>query len=129
MPHLILETSADLAAQYDLAAILEALFDTACETGIVMGDDLKLRAYATETYLVAGTKMPFVHLTLRFLEGRDPETKLALSQALLGVLTKGFPNIERISVDIREMDAFAYKKRPYDNPTYRQSASSRPGEQ
>jgi len=113
MPHFILEHSAGLADRAVVRNALRRLHDAAADSGVVSAIDLKMRAIPVDSWLVAGTAMPFAHLTVRLLEGRTPETKLALSKALLAVLTDCFPDIERLSVEMQDMDGFSYKKRPY----------------
>jgi 5-carboxymethyl-2-hydroxymuconate isomerase len=45
------------------------------------------------------------------LAGRTPEQKVALSVALRQTLVAHCPDITSLSVDIRDMDPEAYKKR------------------
>jgi 5-carboxymethyl-2-hydroxymuconate isomerase len=111
MPHIIVKHSTDGHAHFDVAALMRALHDAAAGTGVVQAADLKVRATAYENYLVAGTRAGFCHVSLYLLEGRTPEQKVRLSEALRSVLVEWLPHTQSLSVDIRDMDAVAYKKR------------------
>ena len=111
MPHIVIEHSTDGHAHFDTPALMRALHDAAAGTGVVQAADLKVRAMAYENYLVAGTRDGFCHVSLYLLEGRTPEQKVMLSEALRAVLVELLPQTQSLSVDIRDMDAVAYKKR------------------
>ena len=111
MPHIVIEHSTDGHANFDATALMRALHDAAAGTGVVQAADLKVRAMAYADYLVAGTSDSFCHVSLYMLEGRTPEQKVTLSEALRSVLIELLPHTKSLSVDIRDMDAVAYKKR------------------
>ena len=114
MPHIVIEHSTDGHAHFDATALMRALHDAASNTGVVQAADLKIRAMAFADYLVAGTRDGFCHVSLYLLEGRTPEQKVMLSEALRSVLVELLPHTQSLSVDIRDMDATAYKKRLLD---------------
>jgi 5-carboxymethyl-2-hydroxymuconate isomerase len=91
--------------------ILVALHRAAASTGVVKAEDLKIRAQGFDEYLVAGETRSFFHVSLYLLEGRTSAQKEALSIELRRALSGLLPNIHSISVDIRDMDSDAYKKR------------------
>ncbi|MDB5655478.1 MAG: 5-carboxymethyl-2-hydroxymuconate isomerase [Tardiphaga sp.] len=111
MPHIVIEHSTDGHAQFDASALMQALHDAAAGTGVVQAADLKIRALAYADYLVAGQRDGFCHVSLYLLEGRTPEQKVMLSEALRTALVQWLPQTKSLSVDIRDMDAVAYKKR------------------
>ncbi len=113
MPHLILEHSRDIAGDDAVRDALTRIHEAATASGVMKAIDTKVRAVPIDLCLVAGRPAPFAHLSARLLEGRPPETKLTLSKALLAALEASFPQIQRLSVEIQDMDAFSYKKRPY----------------
>ena len=90
---------------------MRALHEAAAGTGVVQAADLKIRAIAYADYLVAGTHDGFCHVSLYLLEGRTPEQKVLLSEALRAAMVALLPQTKSLSVDIRDMDAVAYKKR------------------
>ena len=111
MPHIVIEHSTDGHAGFDAAALMRALHDAAASTGVVQAADLKIRAIAFDNYLVAGKRDGFCHVTLSLLEGRTPEQKVRLSEALREAMVRLLPRTKSLSIDIRDMDATAYKKR------------------
>ena len=111
MPHIVIEHSTDGHAHFDATALMRALHDAASNTGVVQAADLKIRAMAYTDYLVAGTRDGFCHVSLYLLEGRTPEQKVMLSEALRAVMVRMLPQTRSLSVDIGDMHAVAYKKR------------------
>jgi 5-carboxymethyl-2-hydroxymuconate isomerase len=94
-----------------LRDVLMALHRAAAATGVVQAEDLKLRAQAFDDYLVGGEPRSFFHVSFYLLAGRTPQQKEALSIALRRVLSELLAETHSISVDIRDMDPIAYKKR------------------
>jgi 5-carboxymethyl-2-hydroxymuconate isomerase len=115
MPHIVIEHSTDgHGGRFDPTALMQALHAAAAATGVVQAADLKLRTMAYADYLVASRRDGFCHVTLSMLEGRTPAQKEALSIALRAAVMKLLPDTKSLSVDIRDMDAVAYKKRLLD---------------
>jgi 5-carboxymethyl-2-hydroxymuconate isomerase len=115
MPHLVCHYSAstDMPPMQD---IMPALHRAAASTGVVKAEDLKIRAQPFTDYLVSGEPRSFFHLSLYLLAGRTSEQKERLSVALRQELAELLPYIYSISIDIRDMDPEAYKKRLLDVP-------------
>jgi 5-carboxymethyl-2-hydroxymuconate isomerase len=91
--------------------VMQALHRAAAATGIVKAEDLKIRALPFTDYLVAGEQRSFFHVSLYFLAGRTPQQKEHLSTELRAALADLLTKVHSISVDIRDMDPQAYKKR------------------
>jgi 5-carboxymethyl-2-hydroxymuconate isomerase len=111
MPHIVVEYSAAGHAGFDVAALLQSLHDAAASTGLMQAADIKVRALSYADYLVAGQRDGFCHVSVYLLEGRTPAQKLALSETLRAAMAALLPKTRSLSVDIRDMDASAYKKR------------------
>ena len=114
MPHIVIEHSTEGHGHFDADALMRALHEAAAGTGVVQAADLKIRAMAYADYLVAGTRDGFCHVSLYLLEGRTPAQKVTLSEALRAAMAALLPQTRSLSVDIRDMDAVAYKKRLLD---------------
>ncbi len=114
MPHLVCHysISPDMPPMQD---VMLALHRAAASTGVVQAEDLKIRAQPFADYLVAGEQRSFFHLSLYLLAGRTPEQKEHLSIELRKALTGLLTSVHSISVDIRDMDPQAYKKRLLDS--------------
>jgi 5-carboxymethyl-2-hydroxymuconate isomerase len=109
MPHIVIEYSREDA--FDVQEVMLALHESAAATGVMQAEDLKIRATVFDDYLLAGVRDSFVHVSVYMLEGRSPERKVAVSEALRATLVELLPETHSVSVDIRDMDAVAYKKR------------------
>jgi 5-carboxymethyl-2-hydroxymuconate isomerase len=91
--------------------ILLALHHVAASTGVVKAEDLKLRTQSFDDYLVAGEQKSFFHVTFYMLAGRTPQQKETLSVEIRKALVARLADTHSISIDIRDMDPDAYKKR------------------
>ncbi|HVQ66878.1 MAG TPA: 5-carboxymethyl-2-hydroxymuconate Delta-isomerase [Bradyrhizobium sp.] len=111
MPHLVIEYSVGGHERFDMTELMRALHAAAASTGVVQAPDIKIRAISYDDYLVAGIRDGFCHVSIFLLEGRTPEQKLQLSESLRTSLSKMLPRTKSLSVDIRDMDSSAYKKR------------------
>ncbi|WP_322517302.1 5-carboxymethyl-2-hydroxymuconate Delta-isomerase [Rhodopseudomonas palustris] len=111
MPHLVIDYSGDDLNRDRIAPMMDGLAVAAAATGVMHAADIKVRARGFDDYLVAGRRDSFVHLAVYLLAGRTPEQKEALANALRQTLVEHCPDIVSLSVDIRDMDPVAYKKR------------------
>lgn len=111
MPHFVIEYSEPLTPAPDLVRMMQALCDAASQTGVMQRADIKLRAMPYRTFQLNDGSESFVHLTISLLEGRTPEQKAGLAIACRAALVETCPQADAISVDIRDMNAHAYKKR------------------
>lgn len=111
MPHLVIEYSEGALNGNQVADLMERLFVDAGQTGVMQSHDIKVRAQVYRDFLIAGKRDSFVHLSVYMLAGRTPEQKVRLSTALRQTMVELCPNVTSLSVDIRDMDPEAYKKR------------------
>ena len=112
MPHFIIEySSRGHDGLFEASSLMRSLHDAAAATGIMQAEDIKVRAMPFADYLVAGSSDGFCHLSVYMLNGRTAEQKTLLSEALRAVMYKMLPRTKSLSVDIRDMDPDAYKKR------------------
>ena len=119
MPHLRIEYSANVPPEGELEALFARLHRILLEDGGIPIANCKSRARRCETFLVAegGPAAAFVHLDLRFLEGRSPEVKRAIGEAALEALREFFPRsvagVEvQVTVEIRDIARASYFKFP-----------------
>jgi 5-carboxymethyl-2-hydroxymuconate isomerase len=116
MPHLHLETTADLPENVDVPDILEILVARLATLESV--DPRSIKAYHTlrNTWRVGeGAREGFAHLTLQILSGRPLEVRLKMADAIFETLREGFAaSLEAeevtLSLDVREMDRDTYRK-------------------
>lgn len=111
MPHLVIEYSADTLDKDKVARLMEQLFVAAGQTGVMQPEDIKVRARSYDDFLLAGKRDSFVHLSVYLLAGRTPEQKVTLSTRLRQTMADLCPDVTSLSVDVRDMDPVAYKKK------------------
>lgn len=112
MPHAIIDYSANLTPLIADKQIVPLVHRIMGECGLFEPDNIKTRATAAADYAV-GTKGPsgsFVHVIVYLLQGRSPEQKAALSNALIAALRDALPGVTSITADIRDMDRATYGK-------------------
>jgi 5-carboxymethyl-2-hydroxymuconate isomerase len=114
MPHLHLETTADLPENADVPDILNALVEALSKQETVHTDSV--RAYhSLRSNWVMGDDAPpgFAHLTVSAFAGRSVEWRQAISSAMMGVLKDHFAmslNAHEVllTVEVREMEPSSY---------------------
>jgi len=119
MPHLRLEYTANIGEKIDFADLFAELHHILAETGGIDIRNCKSRALQMNDYLVADGKgaPAFIHLDVRFLEGKRPEVKRKIGEALLACLRMHFEIADdqqaaQVSVEIRDIERNAYFKHP-----------------
>lgn len=93
MPHCLLEASDNLLDQPDWTGLLREINGTLAGTGLFTAADIKSRYLSHATFAIGdgAPDQAFVTLTVQILGGRPDEVKAQLSEALLPLLAKAFP--------------------------------------
>ena len=119
MPHLTLEYSANVKCPSNLVDLFARLHKVLVETGGINLENCKSRAYKAENFFVATGREPdgFVHLDIRFLEGRSPQVKRNIGQEAHDILMEWFhDSVEKmelqITVEVRDIMRSFYFKYP-----------------
>lgn len=119
MPHLKLEYTTNVKLTSNLTDLFERLHKVLVETAGINPDNCKSRSYMVEDFLIgSGSESDgFVHLDIRFLEGRSPEVKQNIGQEALAVLLEWFhealDKLElQITVEVRDIQRSFYFKYP-----------------
>ena len=110
MPHFVIEDSDPIMPAPDIEGMITALHEAASRTDVLVPFNIKLRAIGYRHFRLNDSSASFVHLTVSLLECRTPEHKEGLAIACRAALVATCPQADAISVDIRDMEAFAYKK-------------------
>ena len=79
MPHLVVHHSRSV----EVASLLAALHHALCHQQTIDPNAVKTRALSFDHVYVGQGTDPFVHLELRLLQGRSPETLGAIQKALV----------------------------------------------
>lgn len=119
MPQIRLEYSGNVAEPADSQALLRSLHEVLRDTGGIRIGNCKSRSSRCDCFRVGAGEADgaFVHLEVRILQGRSPELKRAIGEALLEALRQAFePSMDeldlQITVEICDILKEAYFKYP-----------------
>jgi 5-carboxymethyl-2-hydroxymuconate isomerase len=119
MPHLTLEYTANLSGTPPTPDLLLALHHLLETVGGIRLENCKSRWREVEDWVVGpgDPSSAFVHLDMRFLEGKPLEIRRALGESTLEVLASHFrpepPGVDlQITVEIQEIKTDTYFKFP-----------------
>lgn len=118
MPHLILEYSANLEPDVDVAELVKALHEAAMTSGVFKPGAVRTRALGREIYSIADEHPDncFAHMVVRIGAGRSPEVKRDLGEHLFEALTGALAQVSvtrplAISMEVQEIDPdFSFRK-------------------
>ncbi|MTI10472.1 5-carboxymethyl-2-hydroxymuconate Delta-isomerase [Curvivirga aplysinae] len=111
MPHFRIEYSRDVEERHDIGDAVKNAFAAGVKTGEMTADALKVRATPYDHHMINVDGGSFVHMTVYLLEGRTVEQKDKIGNILLESLSESFSTVTSVSIDFRDMEAAAYKKR------------------
>jgi 5-carboxymethyl-2-hydroxymuconate isomerase len=119
MPHLTLEYTSNLDGNPPTPELLLAIHTLLEAVAGIRADNCKSRWHRLEDWVMGrgDSATAFVHLDLRFLEGRAPEVQQAVGEGALEILKAHFlagarPMEIQITVEIREIRKATYFKHP-----------------
>ncbi len=124
MPHLTLEYTANIPAPENLAGTLLDMHRVLHEIGGIEIENCKSRLRYVDAFIIGKGDLnnAFLHLDVRFLEGRAEEVKQQIGNELLQILKTTFQPAEsskhtsklnlQITVEIRDIAASGYFKHP-----------------
>ena len=120
MPHLTLNYTDNISIKPDFDEVFTELHHTLRDLANIQIDNCKSKALAFDTYYIGnGNKdESFVHLEVKFLEGRNQELKNLIGDELLAKLKNRFlsdSSEQRIQItiellDIKKPNYFKYTK-------------------
>jgi len=119
MPQIILEKSANIKSLSEIKEVFKNIHQVLHELGKINLENCKSRARIASDYLVGDGNLEeaFVHLEIRFLEGRSDELKARLGGEILAILEHNFliagnPSKLQITVEISDIIKSSYFKFP-----------------
>ena len=108
MPHFILDCSERILDIQEPKKTIEAVFETAFETGLFERDDIKVRLNPFKYSLVQSGEADFIHVFGNIMQGRTDVQKADLSRRIVAKLKELFPEVPIISMDIRDFEKASY---------------------
>lgn len=112
MPHIILEYSDELDAAVREASLLREVRRAVVGSGLFAPEAVKARMVsyaAADVALEPGVKN-FLHVTVAILGGRTEAQRAGLAEAVFGCAKALVPGVDKLSVEIREMEGGTYRK-------------------
>ncbi|AZE68047.1 5-carboxymethyl-2-hydroxymuconate delta-isomerase [Pseudomonas synxantha] len=96
MPHFIAEYTDNLEQQADLPGLFEKVHRVLGDSGVFPLGGIRSRGVRLDTWRMADGKhdYAFVHMTLKVGHGRDLATRQAVAEALFGVITAHFAELQ-----------------------------------
>ena len=108
MPHFILDCSENILELQEPKKVLEEVFESAFSTGLFGRYDIKVRMNPFKHSLVQGSDADFIHVFANIMEGRTNEQKSNLSRGIISELKKIFPEVQIISINVRDFEKATY---------------------
>ncbi|GAC1569790.1 MAG: hypothetical protein NVS3B3_24170 [Aquirhabdus sp.] len=111
MPHCVIECPSQLSELINLNVLAKAVHDAAESTGLFVKGDVKSRVVISNNYVVGGKVDNYVHVISHILSGRTVEQKKLLSNEIVKCLCELLPNVEMLSVEVRDIEKETYSNR------------------
>ena len=113
MPHFVVDCSKEILTEsrFTVLDILQEVYIVAEQTELFDKKDIKVRLQPFEQYLVGGDKTQFIHVFANIMQGRTTEQKANLSRKVVSKLTKMFPDVPFIAMNIRDFEKTTYVNR------------------
>ncbi len=103
MPHCIIDCPASLAERVGEQTLLAAVHDAIDASGLFKPGDIKARLNTFSHYRCGAGQDDFVHVALYLFAGRSAEQRRSLASAGVAALVGLLPEVEALSMDLREM--------------------------
>ncbi|MCE0780192.1 5-carboxymethyl-2-hydroxymuconate Delta-isomerase [Pseudomonas sp. NMI542_15] len=103
MPHCIIDCPASLAERVGEQTLLAAVHDAIDASGLFKPGDIKARLNTLSHYRCGAGQDDFVHVALYLFAGRSAEQRRSLASAGVAALVGLLPEVEALSMDVREM--------------------------
>ncbi len=113
MPHVIIEHTESIAPAVRQSGLLKNVHLVVVNSGLFSADAVKSRAVSYQDVCWGKNAVPaeFAHVTVKILSGRTTEQKQQLSKAVFDALAAALPDVQKLSVDIHDMEKDTYFKR------------------
>jgi 5-carboxymethyl-2-hydroxymuconate isomerase len=110
MPHCIIEYSKNLEQSLSIKELVCAVHGYVFSSGLFEESSIKTRAIEYTHFQTGVSDMPFIHITLKILHGRNHQEKKDLSTLVLDKLGNDIPPPISISVEVSDIEKVSYKK-------------------
>lgn len=117
MPHLVIECTEPILTIHPADEIMRRVHDAADATGLFGKGDIKVRIRPYALSAVGGAQADFIHVFGHIMQGRTVEQRRDLAQRVIRALTRLFPSVSVISMNVTEFERATYCNRTLLDPT------------
>lgn len=103
MPHCVIDCPVTLAQRVGEQTLLAAVHDALDSFSVFKPGDIKVRLNGFSHYCCGAAQDDFVHVALYLFTGRSAEQQRRLASAVVAALVGLLPDVEALSMDVREM--------------------------
>jgi 5-carboxymethyl-2-hydroxymuconate isomerase len=103
MPHLIIECSENVLTAKKPEEVIQAVYNTVVSTE-TFANNVMVRINPYKYYTTMGSTDDFIYVFANILDGRTTEQKKLLSDNVVRMLKNMFPDVPKISMNIREFE-------------------------
>jgi 5-carboxymethyl-2-hydroxymuconate isomerase len=116
MPHFVIECSENVLTKKTPDEIIQAVYEIAETTGLFAKGDIKVRLNPYKYYKLGDEKNDFLHIFGNIMEGRSKEQKANLSTKIIERLNQLLPDIDILSMNVRDFEMATYSNKSLINP-------------
>ena len=109
MPHIILEYAAPTLTPH-ADKLLRAAYDAVVDSGLFQYESIKARHIAYDAFILPKESHNFAHIMVKILDGRTSQQRAAVSDAVFMAVKATGVAIDKLSVELHEMDGESYRK-------------------
>ena len=110
MPHCIIEYSKEIEQTLTVQELVSLVHHSVFLSELFEESSIKTRAIEFTHYQTGLTNMPFIHITLKIMHGRNHQEKKDLTALVLDKLSDVFKSAISLSVEIMDIEKVSYKK-------------------
>lgn len=111
IPHFVIDCSIDVLRNCPEEQLIDEVFLAAESTQLFVTGEIKVRVNTFEKWRVGNKKEEFIHVFSSIMEGRTVSQKAQLLNEIIKVLSRIFPNVLNIAMNISEFQKAAYLNR------------------
>tara|TARA_B110000908_G_scaffold161144_1_gene205130 strand:- start:362 stop:706 length:345 start_codon:yes stop_codon:yes gene_type:complete len=110
MPHCIIEYSKKTENDMPIDELVRVVHGSVFSSGLFEEASIKTRAIEFAYYQTGLSDTPFIHITLKILQGRDHQQKKDLTKLVLDKLSEVLLPPISLSVEVMDVEKVSYKK-------------------
>lgn len=111
MPHFVIHTDTAFLSDKDAKHLMRTVIDEAKSTGLFPTSVVKSRIIPFEHSLMEGEEQDLLHIVAWIMGGRTTEQKKSLADRIVLCLEGLYPELNTISIDVRDIDPATYSNK------------------